>query len=78
MKKVLELIKEIDTCVLEKGSLAFWWLGQIGYAVKLGEVVVYIDAFLSKNPSRNFPTLLKAQELQIQILLSEAMIIRII
>ena len=62
MKKGLELIEEIDSCVLEKGNSAFWWLGQMGYIVKLGEVVIYLDAFLSDYPGRNISPLIKAEE----------------
>jgi len=62
MKKGLELIEEVDSCVLEKGNSAFWWLGQMGYIVKLGEVVIYLDAFLSDYPGRNISPLIKAEE----------------
>ena len=62
MKTGLELIAEVDRCVLERGKMAFWWLGQIGYVVKLGEVVIYLDAFLSENPGRNIKPLLKPEE----------------
>lgn len=62
MKKGLELIKEINESIVEEGRIAFWWLGQIGYVVKLGEVVIYIDAYLSDNPERKVPPLLKPEE----------------
>lgn len=62
MKDGLELIEEINSCVLKKGNIAFWWLGQMGYVVKLGETVIYLDAFLSDQPGRNIPTLLRAEE----------------
>jgi L-ascorbate 6-phosphate lactonase len=62
MKKGLELIEEVDRCNLEKKNIAFWWLGQMGYIVKLGEVVIYIDAFLSDHPGRNVPPLIKPTE----------------
>jgi L-ascorbate metabolism protein UlaG (beta-lactamase superfamily) len=62
MKKGLELIKEIDESIVEDGNITFWWLGQIGYVIKLGEVVIYIDAYLSDNPERNVPPLLKPEE----------------
>lgn len=62
MKKGLEIIEEVDSCVLEKGNSAFWWLGQMGYIVKLGEVVIYLDAFLSDYPGRNISPLIKAEE----------------
>lgn len=63
MKKGIDLIKEINDCVLEPDSAAFWWLGQMGQAIKLGEVVIYIDAFLSEWPNREFPSLLKPEEI---------------
>ena len=59
----LELINDIDKCILEKGNIAFWWLGQMGFAVKLGELVIYMDLFLSAHPGRNVPSLLKPQEI---------------
>ncbi|MGH4117766.1 MBL fold metallo-hydrolase [Clostridium sp.] len=62
MKSGLELIEEINNCVLQKGNIAFWWLGQMGYIVKLGETVIYLDAFLSDHPGRNIPPLLGEQE----------------
>jgi L-ascorbate 6-phosphate lactonase len=63
MKKGKELINDIDKCSLDKDNLAFWWLGQIGFVVKLGETVIYFDPFLSNYPSRNIPTLLKPEEI---------------
>lgn len=62
MKKGLELIKDVDDCVLEEGKMAFWWLGQSGYVIKIGKTVVYLDAFLSERTDRNFAPLLKPQE----------------
>jgi L-ascorbate 6-phosphate lactonase len=62
MKNGLELIEEINNCVLQKGNIAFWWLGQMGYTVKLGETIIYLDAFLSDHPGRNIRPLLGAQE----------------
>jgi len=62
MKSGLDLINEVDNCTLEKGKMAFWWLGQIGYVVKLGELVIYLDAFLAENPDRLVKPLLKPEE----------------
>ena len=59
----LNLIKEIDKGDLKKDQMAFWWLGQLGYVVKLGKLVIYIDAFLSEMPERNIPPLLKPEEI---------------
>ena len=41
------LAKEINNVSIPHESFAFWWLGQLGYAVKLGETVIYIDPYLS-------------------------------
>jgi Predicted Zn-dependent hydrolases of the beta-lactamase fold len=63
MKKGLELIKEINDCVIEPGNAAFWWLGQMGQVIKLGDTVIYVDAFLSEWPNRNVASLLKPEEI---------------
>jgi L-ascorbate 6-phosphate lactonase len=63
MKTGNALIKDINSCRLEKGEVAFWWLGQLGYTVKMGDIVIYIDPYLSDNPSRNIPPLLKPEEI---------------
>ncbi|BCN29472.1 MBL fold metallo-hydrolase [Anaeromicropila herbilytica] len=63
MKRGLELIKEINEYKVEEGKLAFWWLGQIGYAIKMGKTIIYIDAYLSNNPERNIAPLLKPEEI---------------
>lgn len=63
MKTGIELIKEINECSLKKGRAAFWWLGQLGYIIKLGMNTIYIDIFLSDIPNRNIKPLLKAEEI---------------
>jgi len=63
MKKGIELIHDIDACVVNKGNVAFWWLGQLSFVVKLGNTVIYLDPFLSDYPSRNIPSFLKSEEL---------------
>lgn len=63
MKNGLELIEESNSCVLQNGNTAFWWLGQMGYIVKLGETIIYLDAFISEHPGRNIPPLLRAEEI---------------
>lgn len=63
MKQGRELIEEVNATQVQKGACAFWWLGQHGFVVKLGEDVVYIDAYLSPNPGRRIPPLLKPEEI---------------
>jgi L-ascorbate 6-phosphate lactonase len=57
------LIDDIRTCDVRAGQAAFWWLGQHGFAVKLGRVVCYIDAFLSPVEGRQVAPLLTPEEI---------------
>lgn len=63
MKTGEELINDINNCVLEPGQVAFWWLGQMGFAIKVGETILYIDAYLEDSKRRMIPPLLKPEEL---------------
>jgi L-ascorbate 6-phosphate lactonase len=56
------LIEDIRASVVPAGQAAFWWLGQHGFAVKLGQAVCYIDAFLSPLEGRQAAPLLQPQE----------------
>lgn len=56
------LIDDIQVCRLPEGNAAFWWLGQHGFAVKLGEAVCYLDAFLTPLADRRVTPLLKPSE----------------
>ncbi len=62
MKTGKALIDEIDACEVPAGQCALWWLGQHGFVVKLGKVVCYLDPYLTPDPSRQVPPLLKAEE----------------
>jgi len=63
MRMGKELIREINDCEVPYGSAAFWWLGQLGYAIKLGNTVLYIDCFLNPDPSRLVPPLFSPEEI---------------
>jgi L-ascorbate 6-phosphate lactonase len=63
MKTGSELIRDINSSRTENSSLAFWWLGQLSFTVKLGDLNIYFDPFLSDLPGRNFPSLLKPEEI---------------
>lgn len=62
MKTGLELIKDMNECVVKHGEIAFWWLGQMGYAMKIGKTILYIDAYLEDSKSRCVPRLLSPSE----------------
>ncbi len=40
------LIQEVDQTRLEPGQVAFWWLGQHQFIVKMGSQVFYADPYL--------------------------------
>jgi len=56
------LIDEIDATELGDGELAFWWLGQHGFVLKMGGAVVYLDPYLSENPSRTVRPLVAPEQ----------------
>ena len=56
------LIRDVNQCVPAWGEMAFWWLGQQGFIVKLGRTVLYIDPFLTPSPRRRIPPLLRPED----------------
>jgi L-ascorbate metabolism protein UlaG (beta-lactamase superfamily) len=58
-----ELIADINACCLQVGQCGLWWLGQQGFAIKLGDKVLYVDAFLSDLPGRQVPPLLRPEHI---------------
>jgi len=59
-----DLIADIDRCQLPRGQCALWWLGQHGFAIKLGETIIYADPFLSPLPDRLVPPMLHAGQVR--------------
>ena len=55
------LARDIALCKPAPGSCAFWWLGQIGFAVKTASATLYFDLFLSPLNERLFPPPLRAE-----------------
>ncbi len=62
MKEGKELIHEINESASAFGEAAIWWLGQMGFAVKLAVRTFYLDAFLSQHSNRRIPSLLNPEE----------------
>jgi hypothetical protein len=58
----INLIADINSIEVKPGQCACWWLGQHGFAVKLGRTVLYVDAFLMPMKTRNVAPLLKPEE----------------
>lgn len=63
MPKGRHLIDEIDATQLAAGELAFWWLGQHSFILKLGRCVLYQDPFLSKFEGRTVPPLMEPADI---------------
>ncbi len=58
------LMDGVAACRVARGECVFWWLGQHGFVLKLGETVVLVDPYLSPNASRRSPSLLKPEEVK--------------
>ncbi len=56
------LINDINNCHLQPNQLAFWWLGQMGYVVKMGAKVLYFDPYLAPRETRQVPPMLTPEE----------------
>ena len=45
----------IRTAKVEKGKIALWWLGQMGYVMKTQHATLLVDGFLMPRPDRLVP-----------------------
>jgi L-ascorbate metabolism protein UlaG (beta-lactamase superfamily) len=44
-----DLLRQIDNTQPSPGTVAIWWLGQSGYALKSDSALVYVDLYLSEH-----------------------------
>lgn len=63
MKNSKELLQEIKQTEVRENEMAIWWLGQIGYAIRLGGRTIYIDAYLNNDSNRMFPPNFYAEDI---------------
>jgi len=59
-----DLIRDVDEAAPPEGELAFWWLGQLSYILKLGTTVLYLDPYLSENRARTTAPLVRPAEVR--------------
>ena len=59
-----KLMDDVRAYQARDGELAFWWLGQLGFIVKIQDVVLVLDPFLKPMPSRLVPPLLEPEDLE--------------
>lgn len=64
MKTGRELMDEVLASHPPKGMLDFWWLGQLGYIIRLGGLTLLIDGYFDVNTARLHPPLLLPEELR--------------
>jgi len=62
MKAGKALIESVDRCRPGSGNLSFWWIGQLSFIVKVEDIVLYFDPFLSDQPGRVIPPPLRPEE----------------
>ena len=48
----------------QAGQLYFWWLGQLGYAIRTERLRICIDPFLSDRATRRHAPILEAEMLE--------------
>lgn len=58
-----ELIRNINETSLKAGELAFWWLGQHSFILKIAGKILYLDVFLTDIPGRLVPPLLTPEQI---------------
>ena len=58
-----ELVADIDAAVVDSGTVAFWWLGQHSFILKMGDRVLYVDPFLSDHPDRLVPPMVTPEQM---------------
>lgn len=48
------LLNDIESARLELGEVAFWWLGQSGYAIKTASILFFVDLYLSEHLTNKY------------------------
>lgn len=63
MKTGQALIDQMNHTSVPDGELAFWWLGQMSFAIKVGGKLLYLDPYLADKPNRQVPPLCLPQHI---------------
>ena len=63
MKTNEALIQEIDQTHVENKMAAVWWIGQMGFIVKIADQIFYFDPYLAPRKTRLVPPLLKPEQI---------------
>lgn len=57
-----ELVGEVTAHRPPDGGVSFWWLGQLSVILKLGDIVMYLDPYLSPSERRLIPPLFAPED----------------
>ncbi|MGI6576908.1 MAG: MBL fold metallo-hydrolase [Eubacteriales bacterium] len=57
------LVEAISRAKCKEGEMVFWWLGQLGYAIKISGLIIYIDGFFTDVPGRSIPPRIHGNEI---------------
>lgn len=60
----IDLLNSIEQYKVEKEQLVFWWLGQLGYVIRMAGCTIYADPFLSELEGRLFAPPFKAEDVR--------------
>ena len=63
MEKERGLADRIAACRAGEDDLIFWWLGQMGFAVRMGGRTIFADPYLSADEARLYPPAMRADEI---------------
>ena len=56
------LVDEINAAKIDAGTGAFWWLGQLGFAIKIAGKKLYFDPYLFEGGERLHPPIFKPED----------------
>jgi len=58
-----DLIADIDAAEVQPGAVAFWWLGQHSFVLKMGKRILYVDPYLTAKPARLVPPMVTPEQM---------------
>ena len=59
----IDLLSRIEHYKVEKDQMVFWWLGQLGYVIRMAGCTIYADPYLSEQSGRLFAPPFKAEDI---------------
>ncbi len=63
MQSGVTLLREILSAAAGEAGMSVWWLGQHGFVIRQGSVLLWLDPFLTPMESRRVPPLLSPEDI---------------